>query len=220
MTSERPRFPIGLTLAAIIVFTACCALGLWQLQRAQWKTSELKRIAALKNAPPVPVGPVLARAIRHEDVSFTRVSARCASGSAAAAYRMTTDNGEWIARAQAICRLQGGPYTQIVVDRGYLMASRGATNAPATALPAPSEVEGVLYGVGEGQFATASVQAPYTLVAEREDPAPPGVTPAPYPDAAGNLEYVGSYAPTWFGLAGVALSFYAAMLWRRYHPKR
>ena len=46
------------------------------------------------------------------------------------------------------------------------------------------------------------------------------MTPAPYPDAAGNLEYVGSYAPTWFGLAGVALSFYAAMLWRRYHPKR
>jgi cytochrome oxidase assembly protein ShyY1 len=46
------------------------------------------------------------------------------------------------------------------------------------------------------------------------------VRPAPFPDAAGNLEYVGSYAPTWFGLAGVVLAIYAAMLWRREHPKR
>ena len=46
------------------------------------------------------------------------------------------------------------------------------------------------------------------------------MTPAPYPDAAANLEYVGAYAPTWFGLAAVAAAIYAAMLWRRDHPKR
>ena len=47
MTS-RPRFPVGLTLGAAVVFVVCCGLGVWQLQRAQWKTHELARIEAVK----------------------------------------------------------------------------------------------------------------------------------------------------------------------------
>ena len=34
MISERTRFPVGLTLAAVIAFAICCGLGVWQLQRA------------------------------------------------------------------------------------------------------------------------------------------------------------------------------------------
>jgi surfeit locus 1 family protein len=107
----------------------------------------------------------------------------------------------------------------VLVDRGFLTASRGATSVPGVVLPAPGHVEGVLYRSVRPAPGLAR-PAPYILVAERETPAPPGVTPAPYPDAAGNLEYVGAYAPTWFGLAGVVLAIYAAMLWRREHPKR
>lgn len=219
MTSERPRFPIGLTVAAVVVVAVCSWLGVWQLQRAAWKAEELKRIAALKDAPPVPIGPVLARTLGGADATFTRVAADCASGSAAAPYHLTTDNGEWIARARALCRLDGRPFSDIVVDRGFLSASRGATTAPTTPLPPPSHVEGVLYRQAQTSAASPSTQAPYILVAERETPPPPGVTPAPYPDAAANLEYVGAYAPTWFGLAGAAAAIYAAMLWRRSHPK-
>jgi len=216
MTSERPRFPFGLTLAAVIVIATCCGLGVWQVQRAAWKAGELKRIEALKTSPAQPIEPVLARSAAGADVSFTRVIADCTGGSLPEAYRMTTDNGEWIARAMVACLPTTGPKRQILeIDRGFLTASSGATSQPSTLLPPPGRVTGVLIPrpVDHGVW-------PYVLVAEREDPAPPGVTPAPYPDPAGNLEYVGSYAPTWFGLAGVALSFYAAMLWRRYHPKR
>jgi surfeit locus 1 family protein len=230
MTSERPRFPIGLTLAAAIVIAACYALGVWQLQRAAWKAGELKRIEALKNAPPQPIGPVLAKSARGQDVTFTRVAVACLPDRAAPAHpRMTTDNGEWIMRAYSLCRLPGAPYDAVWVDRGLVAASRGVTTPPTVTLPAPTNVVGVLsHTKGDCSradgcdywFGDLLNPAPYILVAERENPAPPGVTPAPYPDAAGNLEYVGSYAPTWFGLAGVALSFYAAMLWRRYHPKR
>jgi surfeit locus 1 family protein len=223
MTSERPRFPLGLTLAAVLVFAACCALGAWQLQRAAWKTGELKRIAALENTTAQPIRPVLARAAKGQDVTFMRVAVDCARGSELEPYALTTDNGEWIARARAFCRLDPpsahdggvGPYLGVPVDRGFLTSSRGATSTPATILPPPTHVEGVLY-----PLRTRLGFPNLLLVAERETPAPPGVTPAPYPDAAGNLEYVGSYAPTWFGLAVVALCFYAAMLWRRYHPKR
>lgn len=219
MTSERPRFPIGLSVAALVVFVICCALGVWQLQRAAWKAHELMRITALKTAPPQPIGPVLASAAAGGDASFTRVAADCAAGSAPAAYHLTTDNGDWIARARALCRLTGGPYDGLLVDRGFLAGSRGATNVPGVLLPPPAHVEGVLYRSAAPAPGLAR-PARYILVAERETPAPPGVTPAPFPDAASNLEYVGAYAPTWFGLAGVAAAIYAAMLWRRDHPKR
>lgn len=219
MTSERPRFPIGLTAAVAVVFAICFSLGIWQLQRAAWKAHELARIAALKTAPPQPIGPVLAAAAAGADASFTRVAADCAAGSAPAAFHLTTDNGDWIARARAFCRLAGGPFDGILVDRGFLTASRGATNVPGVLLPAPVHVEGVLYRSAAPAPGLAR-PAPYILAVERETPPPPGVTLAPYPDAAGNLEYVGAYAPTWFGLAGAALAIYAAMLWRRDHPKR
>ena len=221
MTSERPRFPVGLTLAAVIVFAICFGLGVWQLRRAAWKVGELKRIVALKGAAPQPIEPVLARASSGWDASFTRVAADCAPGSIPTGYHLTTDNDEWVARARADCHLSDGPYNGILVDRGLVASSRGATVAPTAILPAPQHVEGVLYHLVEPTSAPAAgMAAPYILVVERETPAPPGVTPAPYPDAAGNLEYVGSYAPTWFGLAGVAACFYAAMLWRRHHPRR
>ncbi len=236
MTSERPRFPIGLTLAAAVVFAICCrARGLAVAARG-WKAHELARIEALKNAPPQPIGPVLARAATGADASFTRVAADCGPDSRAAGYRLTTDNGEWIARAQALCTLASGPYPGILVDRGFSAASRGATRAPDSVLPPPTHVVGVLYdsrprpapllkassseSLTFKKSAAPEQPVPYILVAESETPPAPGVKPAPYPDAAANLEYVGSYAPTWFGLAGVAACFYAAMLWRRYHPKR
>jgi surfeit locus 1 family protein len=219
MTSELPRFPIGLTLAAAVVFAICAWLGVWQLQRAAWKTQQLKQIAALKRAPPQPIGPVFARVAAGADASFTRVAADCAPGSSQTPYKLTTDNADWIARARASCRLAAGPYDGVLVDRGVVTASRGLVTEPTTQHPPPLHVEGVLYR-SAAPPPGLSRPAPYILVVEHETPAPPGVTPAPYPDAAGNLEYVGSYAPTWFGLAGVLACFYAAMLWRRYHPKR
>ncbi|HVN00238.1 MAG TPA: SURF1 family cytochrome oxidase biogenesis protein [Caulobacteraceae bacterium] len=217
---EPRKFPIGLTLAALVVFAACCGLGVWQLQRADWKAVTLKRIAALELAPPQPIGPVLGRAAHGADVTFTRVSADCLPGPPAAAFRLTTDNGEWIARAVGACRLAGGPFDGVVVDRGFLAASRGSTSPPRVSLPAPTRVVGTLFPRGETPSAGLDKPAPVVLVAERETPAPSGVIPAPYAaGAADNLQYVGAYAPTWFGLAGVVAVIYAAMLWRRSHPK-
>jgi surfeit locus 1 family protein len=226
MTSERgqagpkPGFPVGLTLAAAVVFMVCGALGVWQLRRADWKAQELARIALLRRAPPVPIGPVLARAAAREDVSFTRVLAGCAPGpEAPAQLRMVSDNGEWIARTLGVCRLAGGPFDGVVVDRGFLQASRGSPNPAAPVLAPPGRVVGVLYAHAEPAARGLPRPAPYVLVAERETPAAPGIAPAAYPDAAANLQYVGLYAPTWFGLAGVVACVYAAMLWRRTHPK-
>jgi surfeit locus 1 family protein len=218
----RAGFPWGLTLATAIVVAICSALGVWQLQRYAFKQRELARITAVENAPVRPIEAVLAKGA---DASFARVVASCApSAPSRALSRITTDAQTWITRARAFCRLLSGPYDSLLVDRGFIDSSRGATTPYVIAVPAPVRVVGVLYATTDLCMhgcldPQAKRMAPYTLVAESEAPAPPGVTPAPYPDVRDNLQYVGEYAPTWFGLAGVAACVYAAMLWRRYRPK-
>ena len=206
-----------LTIAAGLVFALCVALGVWQLQRFDWKEGQLTRIAAMQAAPPQPIGRVLASAARGEDVSFDRVFADCAAGSAPAGYRISSLAGEWVARPLAACRLAAPPYDGIAVDRGVLDASRGSTSAPTAVLPAPVHVEGVLRTLPAGPpVAGLARPAAYLLVAERETPPAPGATPAPATaQAPDNLQYAGAYAPTWFGLAGGVACVYAAMLWRR-----
>jgi surfeit locus 1 family protein len=217
----RGGFPWALTLAAAAVFVICAGLGVWQLRRAEWKHAALAKIAALRAAPPQPIAPVLARAARGEDVSFTRVVAPCAPAPPGPAeVRMTTDHGDWIGRILSPCRLAAAPYDGVIVDRGSLVSTRGDPNPPLVSLPAPGSITGVLFPRGAVQPGGLAYPAPYLLVAERETPSRGGLTPAPYPDPAGSLQYVGAYAPTWFGLAGVVLTVYAAMLWRRRRPKR
>lgn len=227
MTPERPRFPVGLTLAAAIAFAICCGLGVWQLQRAEWKAGQLRRIAALQAAAPVPIAPALAR---DANVAATRVAATCLPAPPAAAVtRVTTDNGEWVTRAMSFCRLSGSPYDGVWVDRGVVTASRGSTTASQVSPPTPQHVVGVLSHLKGDCFGSDGCAewfshrlkpAPYVLVAESETPAAPGLSPAPYAaNSADSLQYVGEYAPTWFGLAGVLACIYAAMLWRRNHPK-
>jgi len=222
MTSERPRFPAGLTLAAVAAVAIAAALGVWQLHRLDWKQRELARVAALRTAPAQPIAAVLTRAAHGGDVEFTRVAADCMPGPAAPpAWRLTTDAGQWVARALAPCRLAGAPFDGVIIDRGYLTSSRGATTTPTTALPPPVHVVGVLFPGRDLPRTGLAHPAAQILDVEAETPPPPGVTPSPYAaNAADNLEYAGAYAPTWFGLAGVIACVYAAMLWRRYHPKR
>jgi surfeit locus 1 family protein len=221
VTGDKPsHFPVWLTLAVVVVFAVCVGLGDWQLQRAAWKTHELRRIAALKRAPPVPIAPMLARAAAGEDITFTRVAADCEPGAPAPAQvHMVSDNGEWVARVLGPCHLSAPPYDGVVVDRGFLTSSRGSPNPPSVTLPAPAHLVGVLYPRRADATSGLANAAPYMLAAEQETPAAPGVAPAAYPGAGDNLQYVGAYWLTWFGLAGAVACVYAAMLWRRTHPK-
>ena len=219
MTS-RLRFPVGLTLAAVFVFAICCGLGVWQLKRGAWKAHELARIEAVKHAPPTSIGLLFPRMLQGEDLTFAHAVVHCEPGPASPAqFHMISDNGEWIARTLSPCHLADKPYDGIVVDRGFLEASRGSPNPPTASLPAPQHVVGVLYTRAAAPDLGLVHPAPYVLVADRETPTAPGVTPTPYPDAGDNMQYVGEYWLTWFGLAGAVACVYAAMLWRRHHPK-
>ncbi|MES2175323.1 MAG: SURF1 family protein [Pseudomonadota bacterium] len=57
MTDADPRpqkagFPVGLTLAALILFVGLCALGVWQVERLAWKRDLIARVDARIHAAP------------------------------------------------------------------------------------------------------------------------------------------------------------------------
>ena len=71
------RFPIGLTLAAAIVFAVLIGLGVWQMQRLKWKQHLLAQVAAVQHAPAKPLADALAQVRAGGDVNFARVTANC-----------------------------------------------------------------------------------------------------------------------------------------------
>jgi surfeit locus 1 family protein len=48
----RAGFPVGLTLAALILFVGFCALGVWQVERLAWKRDLISRVDARIHAAP------------------------------------------------------------------------------------------------------------------------------------------------------------------------
>ena len=238
---SAPRFPLGLTIAAVAAFAILVGLGVWQIQRLQWKEALLARIAVTQARPAEPLAEVLARAARGEDVNFARVSVACLDApletSRVVLYGLR--DGEVVWRPIAPCRVAAGAYTLVAIDRGT--ARDSGPNPPQLVLANPRHVEGVLRrpetlsavqrlagtgpqnaesGYRDRAAAMAAVAAAaggrmpdYMVVAERETPAPPFVTPAPLPVDIPNRHL--EYALTWFGLAAALAAVYAAMVWQR-----
>jgi surfeit locus 1 family protein len=65
---------VGAGVAVLVCLAILIGLGVWQLQRLQWKEGLLAHVAALQAEPARPLGEVLARG---GDLDFTRVSFDC-----------------------------------------------------------------------------------------------------------------------------------------------
>ncbi len=61
----------GITLAAAILFAFLCGLGVWQLQRLQWKLALIDRVNRNLTAPPVDLDDILALG---KDAEYRRVT--------------------------------------------------------------------------------------------------------------------------------------------------
>jgi surfeit locus 1 family protein len=239
--ADDGRFPIGLTLGVAVVFVILCGLGTWQIQRMHWKEALLARIAETQARAPRPLAAVLAAAAAGQDVDFARVTVDCLEPrpEASRVVLYGIKDGEPIWRPIAPCRIDATGYGVIAVDRG--VARGEGPNPPQLVLANPRHVEGVLrrpdvpgavqriaasapqneeIGYRDRSAALDAVAArvharspDYMIVAARETPAPPFVTPAPLPVNIPNrhLEYV----VTWFGLAAALLAVYAGFLWKR-----
>lgn len=225
MTSEpRRRGLVGSVVTALIVLVCVAilvSLGVWQVQRLHWKEDLLRRVAAAQTATPQPIGPVLERLRKGEDVEWTRVSADCLQPPpgdfAGQGARYGVSEGEVVWRAMIDCRMSGAGYGWIRVDRGFIDAVKGQIQPPREVkLPPPQHIVGVLRQLRRQDRPTGDApggQAPLLLVVDHETPAPPGVTPAPYPANISN-NHLG-YALTWFGLAIALVGVYISALRQR-----
>jgi surfeit locus 1 family protein len=234
----RPRFPLGLTLTVMICEVILVGLGAWQLQRLQWKTGVLAHVAAVRSAPAVPLGALLPRLARGEDLAYARVSAICPGlAFAPAAEVFSIRDGEAGVRLVSACRLAAGPYGSILVDRGFVPDSAVGRPRVDAASSSPTAVTGVLRAPEpRSLFAPANPNglrlwywrdlprmaavlhaqrpAPVFLAAEtRTNPEFAALTPAPVPVDIPNNHF--AYALTWFGLAAGLAGVYFAMLFRR-----
>lgn len=182
------RLPITATLVVLAAVAVMIGLGLWQLDRAQWKARLLERYDVNAALAPVafPVGTAA-----DDSLLYRRAEGQClhVTGWAARAGRDRTGRSGW--RHVAQCRTATG---DMAVDFGWSVRADNPV----------SDVTGRV----TGRIAPDSRHV-YLLVADH--PAP-GLAPSAAPTPAEIPNNHRSYAVQWFFFAGVALLIYLMAL--------
>jgi len=227
------RFPWGLTIVCALAFALLCGLGVWQVQRMQWKQrliAEAEAAAALQPESPAHVFAAAAP-------EFRKVALIC-PGLATAPFveLQTIQDGRAGVRLISACRHPGYELT-LLVDRGFVedtVSARPSVSDDLTPVQVEAQVrstppagpmalpqEGRLfYARDHAAMARAlgvsGPVAPQTLFATTSsNPDWPALQPSAPPAAFSN-NHLG-YALTWFGLALAVIGFYIALL-RRSRP--
>lgn len=248
-TSERPgpkppgsvsAAPIArglLSVFTLLALAVLIGLGVWQLQRLQWKEALLAEMAAAQGAPAVPLVGALAAIDRGEAPRFRRVVGDCPDPAGRPHLELhAIEDGVVGRRWISACGLAEGPYRAILVDRGFVPqdASPASTSnsgsqavvgflraeePPTRFSPPPSPDDGgrtVWYRRDVAAMSAAlglREAAPVFLMLE--SPPPPGglPRPAPLPTRVSN-NHLG-YAITWFGLAAALVGVYLGMMLKK-----
>ncbi len=230
-------FPFLLTLFTMAAMALLIGLGVWQVERLRWKTQLLARIAVARTEPPERLVVALGQAADGVGIDYRRVQADCpdiettpfvrlyAVNDAGAGYRIIT-----------ACRLAGGAYGSILVDRGFIARDDADRLSPGAGETLSGPVVGILRRGDPRNIVTpenqpaqnlwywrdipamaaalgASRPAPTFLMLQRPAPKGFGPQPAPTPSDIPNNHL--QYAVTWFGLAAALAGVYFAVLWRR-----
>jgi surfeit locus 1 family protein len=201
------RIPLLPTLFVLAAAAAMIALGVWQLQRAQWKERLLADYAAAAAMPPLDLDPVLARPPEPmPPLAFRRVLVTCS------AERIAPD-----LRAGRSEAGQGG-YSYFIPCRPGAngLAGRLRVNAGWSAMP-DDTLRLSMTGIVAGRLGADEPDRPLTVTSATA--APPLA-----PSAAASLETISNnhlvYAFQWFFFAAAALVIYAIALRRRLSPPR
>ncbi|MGH7018484.1 MAG: SURF1 family protein, partial [Brevundimonas sp.] len=208
------------------------ALGVWQVQRMQWKEGLMDGAEAAAGLPPLP----LADALKVENPEFRRVILTC-RGLGAAPYveLQSIENSDAGVRLVSACRPEGMEET-LLVDRGFVAADISARppvkaddtmpvvitgvlrRSPAPSALTPPPAGNHFYGRDAEAMARAlKVEgpiSPFTVFAlTSTNPDWVALKPSA-PPAAFTNNHLG-YALTWFGLAAALIAFYGVLLRRR-----
>ncbi len=215
-TRFRPR--LWPTLISLAGFCVLVALGLWQLERLEWKTAIIAAREAALAAPAVDLPAVLT-----PDLEFRRVEARG---------RFLTGQGQRLGLRprngepgyELLTPLLRAEGEAILVNRGWRPGSAPPTEGPDGEVA----LEGVLrFPRAPGAFAPEHGPAPerwlwYDLAGiERRlglDLAPAVLELEP-PEGTGLVNNHLQYALTWFALAAALATIYLVSQWDR-RPER
>jgi surfeit locus 1 family protein len=229
---------LGFTALMLAAFVALVGLGLWQLQRLEWKEGLIAKIEARTKAPPIGLEDAAAMAAHGEDPSYYRVRVSGRFDHAKERYLFALSN-EGSAGWHVIAPLKTEDGETVLIDRGFV-----PDNLKAPALRAKGEVEGVVAVTGivrlpdrqgaftpdnepeanrwfwrdkdalaRSMFPGESVRvAPFFLEAEK------GEAPGGWPEGGQTrLDLPNNhlqYAITWFLLAAALLGVYGAYVWK------
>lgn len=234
MSEIRARFPWGLTVAVVPALALLISLGVWQVERLQWKEGLIAEAQAAATAPPQPLATVLAAA----DPEFRKATLIC-PGLASAPYAelQTIQDSQAGVRLVSACRPDAAGPTYLV-DRGFVadtISARPPVAASGTPIQITAEVRhspppGPMAAPASGLHfyardtpAMARVLgvtgpvAPQTLYAlNSTNPEWQALRPSAPPAAFSN-NHLG-YAITWFGLALALAGTYVALLRRKPRP--
>ena len=195
------RLPVLPTLVVAVAVAALIGLGIWQLQRAQWKDRLLAQYALAATMPALDLDPLLDRDRPPPPLAFRRVLITCRADNAAPDWRGGRSRaGQSGYVALVPCR-QGaaGLAGRIVVNGGWAaLPNRGRRVS--------------LGGITAGTLGADEAGEPLILTAATPSAPLAASAPARIEDVPNNHR---AYAAQWFFFAGVALLIYILALRRR-----
>ena len=214
-------------------------LGLWQLQRLQWKLTLIGHIAERVHAPPVPIESVLVPGVGgRDDLEYIHVSASGRYRSELERYLYATGDGDWGWDVFTPLELADG--RAILVNRGFVPRQlldrssrapgladgavtvtgliRRAPGAPPWWNPAGDPAKGQWYWPEIGAIAASMYPRGGQPVIGYYLDSDPIAASAPPTGGTTNLDLPNrhlEYALTWFGLAAALGVIYAIFVFRR-----
>lgn len=186
----RRRIPVFSTIVVVAAAVVMVGLGIWQLQRAQWKEALLAQYATADRLEPVQYP----RGADFEDFLYRRSSFDCISVQTVNAIAGRSAQGASGMAHVATCELAGGGQGEVRL---------GWNRDPAPFRWDGGKVSGILTPAGDHAALVAS------------DP-PAGLEPLARPDPQNLPNNHLAYAGQWFFFALVALVIYALALRKRW----
>ena len=218
---RRLIFPLLLGLVGCAVLVG---LGVWQLQRLEWKTAKLAQIAAKISATPV----TLPATVTPENDIYLPVTV---DGHLLGPTAFVITG---LAQAGPGYRVIGafevaGTGRKIMVDLGFVAEADRAVELPSTPMkvtgnlnwpaekdsytPEPELLQKLWFARDVERMANVLGTEQVLVVANAIDPAIPAISPLPVDTSSVPNDHL-NYAITWFSLAVVWLGMTVLLLWR------
>jgi len=226
------RRDVAFLVFSLLALALCVGLGVWQVERLQWKRALLAQMSGRMAAEPLPLPEVEGRRRAGEDIEFLRAGATGRFDAGEVRYFATRDR---VVGWQLVSPFETTDGETVLVDRGFVPdeARAEAVSPPPGVVtingivrthaggrgaftPADKPAEGVFYAWSPAAMGAAlHVERPLGFILHAEPSADAPRWPAPaLPDPGSIPNNHLQYAITWFGLA-LALAVIMGLQGRR-----